>query len=350
MKQGRVATVIILLTVTLVACDSSVLRATPTPIPVVASPASRPTLVSPSPIPPTLVPDSVLLVSPCSAKDKISFPSRAIPLLRENVGKASEQKRLSYDSVIQALLSPDGKNLIVASKYDVSIYATEDLSLVRTLASYDATYSPLIALSPDGKTLAFHYGVTITLWPLTDESPVRTIRQSADTMAFSPNHDWLAVGLADSRIILWNIQDGAKSDINDYSAEQLAYSPDGKLLAVSTLDSDSPQARYGLGYNEFHYPSSIFGKFSLYRLTDGEKVRQLLFTHPPVRYRDLEFSPDGTTLAAGAWLWRVSDGTAICSLDGLVESAAPIGDGKLIFVEGSTEGVVVKTLNWQVAH
>ncbi len=135
------------------------------------------------------------------------------------------------------LFSPDG-NLLVSAGYDgkVNVWKTEDWSLVRQF-SKSATAASM-AFSADGKFLALgDFGTKTTILQVSDWKEVRSLGYAV-SLAFSPHGQSLALSDG-SEITLVRVSDGQTLRIlrghADY-VNYLAFSHDGKLLASASKD------------------------------------------------------------------------------------------------------------------
>jgi WD40 repeat protein/tetratricopeptide (TPR) repeat protein len=132
---------------------------------------------------------------------------------------------------------------------------------------------------------------------------MRTLRVDgalAESLAFSPDGQVLAVGGEAGKVRLWRVEDGTLLRIIEHgerrAVRSLTFSSDGQILASSTG-----------------------GKFArLWRVEDGTLLREVLHGNQ-MKYsviNSVAFSPDGQVLATGGEdsevrLWRVEDGTLL---------------------------------------
>jgi WD40 repeat protein len=101
----------------------------------------------------------------------------------------------------------------------------------------------------------------------------------------------------DFAIRLWRVSDGeqlAELSLHEAEVPCLAFSPDGRTLASSSSEA-----------------------FRLWRMPDGKVLHTLKYDEKNVNgFGAIAFSPDGSVLAAGAHLWRVSDGQRLDPVPG----------------------------------
>jgi WD40 repeat protein len=259
-----------------------------------------------------------------------------------SVGTAAGPRRLGQPLTISnsgavdsVAFSPDGTTLAAATAelgnngigavilWNISNPARpRQISLPLTIGNVSGVYS--LTFSPDGKTLAVAAGPfiaggnTVTLWNVSDPAHPRQISQPIipgnsrvlDSVAFSPNGTILAVAATNSAetVTLWSLSNPARlrqlsqplTISSDAGVDSLAFSPDGKTLAVGTRGGGD---------------TGIIGAVTLWSLSDPAHLRQisqpLTIGSGSFGY-SVAFSPDGTTLAAGA---SASDGGTVTLWD-----------------------------------
>jgi WD40 repeat protein len=191
-----------------------------------------------------------------------------------------------------------------------------------------------VAISPDGTTIAASvnsllssaaadHGVT-TLWDASTGEQIAALEQDAavETVAFSPNGQWLAAGDALGALHLWDVSDPATAveiaTLQGHSdaVRDLQFSPDGTVLASGSMD----------------------GTARLWSLSgEPEEFREITAldsgTGAPVM--TLDFSPDGLLLATAGGnsddeedandiaLWDVSQAYAASGMAVTMLEAAP---------------------------
>lgn len=152
-----------------------------------------------------------------------------------------------------------------------------------------------VAFHPDKQILASCGGEFILLWNLATGEIFKKLKAigqgfspwyghppfKVDSLAFSPEGDWLASGSTNGRIELWNLQDGRylSTTINagGYSIvfKNLAFNPDGKTLASA---------------NNYQH-------IKIWSIPEGWLLSTMQGHHQEIK--TLAFSPDGLRLATG---------------------------------------------------
>lgn len=166
-----------------------------------------------------------------------------------------------------------------------------------------------IALSPDGQWIASgSKDGTIKIWRAADGKLLRTmtIWRWVRSVAFSPDGQLLALGTADwssSSGWLGQVQIRRASDgvlLRTFAREtkgvfSVAFSPDGRYLATGGGD----------------------GTVRIWRVLDRKEIYR--FNAHPYGVSSVAFSPDGRFVVSGGSdydvkVWRISDGTQVASL------------------------------------
>ncbi|MEN3000995.1 MAG: hypothetical protein ABDI19_04030 [Armatimonadota bacterium] len=123
--------------------------------------------------------------------------------------------------------------------------------------------------------------------------------RSVNSVAYSPDGQYVASGSGDYTIKLWRVSDGTLVRTFPFVAGPVAFSPDGQYLA----------SRGG----EWDYTT-----IKLWRVSDGQLERT--FTGHTSYVSSVAFSPDGQYLASGSddrtvRVWRVSNGQLVRTYD-----------------------------------
>ena len=155
------------------------------------------------------------------------------------------------------------------------------------------------------------------------------IVESPNSVAYSPDGTLLAIAtssVASSDIRLLNVSDGevlsTLSGLRNTS-NSVAFSPNGEVIAGG----------------------GDYGTLILWRVSDGELIHNLEGHHTGVSglVSSVAFSPNGEIIASGSWddtvrLWQVNDGELVNTLEGHTSSVYDVVfsiDGDVIISAGS---------------
>jgi len=286
-----------------------------------------------------------------------------VQLRDTGTGKLLEPPPASGDHIA---FSPDGTLLAVLGD-QLELWRLANHSLEHSWDGYtDGIWS--LAASPDGHTLAAGgWNAPIRLWQTENGNLLRTLEPARRNVLFSPNGQTL-VAVSDV-LQFWQPSDGILLNTNRWldKADSAAFSPDGQLLAVGLDDSNVeilsfPSRKRFLSLKwETKYSNWVYAvafspdgrllatgdfdkKVRLWQVSDGQSVSVLEGHSEPVE--DVAFSPDGTLLASASAdhtvrLWRVEDGSLLQVLEhsNTVNSVAFSPDGKLL-ASASSDGAL----------
>ena len=199
--------------------------------------------------------------------------------------------------VYSAAFSPDGKQLATLGADGTTIIwaantGQELLRLPGTTKPNDLYTEQRIAYSPDGKLLAACDSNQLKIYdPASGELLMALLGHEGDVLSlpFSFDGKYIATGGGDTTVRIWDATSGDLVRVlKGHAAEVggVAFSPDGKLLLTSSED----------------------GMLIIWDVKTGELLRE----HPDFTVFRVNFSPDGTRLAAAAFnglqVWRYTPG------------------------------------------
>lgn len=132
----------------------------------------------------------------------------------------------------------------------VRLWRAEDGELLQEIQTENCSASTCrLAFSRDGELLATVDFFRGRLWQVRDGALLQTfwdrttaVKGSVETVAFSPDGEFLAMGTSVGRVYFWRVAKGRLLDSflqisnRHDSVEALAYSPDGRLLVARTSE------------------------------------------------------------------------------------------------------------------
>jgi WD40 repeat protein len=249
-----------------------------------------------------------------------------VRLWQLSTGKELRALKGHANTVNSVVFRPDGKAFSSSIGDTIKLWGVSTGTESRVLKESAAS----VAFSPDGKTFASGgEGVAVKLWDVSTGTELRTFKDSAGSVAFSPDGKVLATGGGENKIKLWEVSTGRELRSLVGGAFLMAFSPDGKILASNGGDDT----------------------VELWNLSTGAKLRSVSAGAETIH--SIAFSSDGKTLASGnnpqtITLWKVGTGVELRTLDGDnsdVYSVAFSPDGKIL-ASGGEDGVVKL---WQVS-
>ena len=237
-----------------------------------------------------------------------------------------------------------------------------------------------VAFASDGRLASGSYDLTARIW----QRRGRQLQQQASTsvgvvmsLAWSPDGSAVALGLGDwggyfinRAVTLWNLANSQLSRLTDYadSVESIAFSPDGNYIATGSWDNSVRIWGIGntyvthLGLSGVHRVAfSSTGerlaaagnyKASIYTMPSYDSIDCLGHTH---FVSSVAFTPDATTLATGSWdrtvrIWNALNGSLVRTLTGHTEWVSSVAfspDGsRLASASGDKTVRIWDTSNW----
>jgi WD40 repeat protein len=270
--------------------------------------------------------------------------------------------------------SPDGNTLAIGIDHSIHLWEVRTGKLIRTIRG-EKTFLNCLAFSPDGKTLAGGtMNGKSTLWEVGTGKQIRAFRCQRGflcTVAFSPDGKTMATAGEDKCIRLWEVATGKevrKLGGHDKAVSSVAFSLSGKKLAsvgsdetcrLWALESGRQEhllnertvcISYSLDGRRLATISERDNKVSIWQLPDCRRVRRMgrgqedmgcvsfspdgrsvlcmtsqvielrevssgrlirEYSVPDNRFRNVTFSPDGTTfsssnLGSTVYVWDVT--------------------------------------------
>jgi WD40 repeat protein len=280
-------------------------------------------------------------------------------------------ERTDYHDV---LFSPDGQELVIATIENVEIKFW-DLATMQIVEEFsEHTRAPYqMAFSPDGSLLASAGDDgTLRFWNLETGVNIKTIRTNQETgaVAFSPDGTLVAFSVWGEGVQVWAVVPKPPRGTPISPTETTTPAPtktatanplgkaepplddsDGGAVVLAPENLQALERLYTFsGYAiAFHPQESVIatgeltGKIKVWSLVDGSLLRDLTDLHGMVF--DLDFSPDGSLLAAAfgakAAVIDTTRGASLAMLSGLgrfIQSVAFSPDGALLAVGGGQMG------------
>jgi WD40 repeat protein len=337
---------------------------------------------------PTLLPTrSTVTETPAPKLTPQSSPVKKA-ISESNLGKLAELRLLDVNGVVNELsFSPDGAWIAAASEEGtVSVWGVGDGALVYELTGHEGAVNSL-AFSPDGSLLATGGAdESVRLWDMQAGTLERKITSRTLgrilRVRFSPDGELIAVADHLCFVQLREVQTGllrrtlaqpncAARLGGTVSSWAISFSPDGERILtgegrpccggsmqswlVQGFQGPDLVKGYSLRYWDLEYAPdgdsiavALLGS-AVFWLMDPESGEQLqTFEGHTYRVNSVDFSLDGGLIVSGGrdykvHLWRAEDGTMLRTLDahtGEVFDVIFSADGSLL-ASGGADGLVI---------
>jgi WD40 repeat protein len=164
----------------------------------------------------------------------------------DNISGVTQLARWGDGIIWRALVSPNGKFVILITSIGLYIYDPESFEIIRFIET-DSDIGGA-AISPDSQIVAIGTRERILVYSLNEDTLITTINKSATNLAFSPDGQRIAIGSGDwdmcrkeGSIELWQVSDWSLLQILPVTNEvacigDLVFSPSGKFLAASAFE------------------------------------------------------------------------------------------------------------------
>ncbi len=232
-------------------------------------------------------PDGQVLIA-ASQHDGVQFRRLADGQVLHTFGRVLRHATLAGDGTLLATQQGSGPMLI-------KIWQTgNDQTPIQTLTS---TWAGGMAFAPDNQQLAIAGATNVQVWSVAEGTLVHTLAVEGATVAFTPDGQFLTVGIPNKGVQLWRRSDWTQTVAVAGWGTFLALAPDGQIGAVpATVDQ---------------------GTILLWRTSDGAILHTL--TGVTGQIQALTFSPSGTVLASsdgdgGVQVWDVRNGALLQTL------------------------------------
>jgi WD40 repeat protein len=269
-----------------------------------------------------------------------ALPVPAVLITSENATRLEEVGRMdgsSYEMINALAWSPDGELLAASAGDQILLLKVDGARLDPIVALPMDALVPALAFSPDGAWLASgaRDGI-VRVWkvqPLTqagnpDLSPspawqAEGHQKGVNTLDYSADGRILASGGNDAVARLWNPVTGEPLGMiigGSFAVPSIAFSPDGNSLAIAN------------------------GEYIRLRDPNSESITGTLLSETPIY--TLEYSPDGSRLAAG----DISNGVQIWDPSQAFRTGLEVYPTPLKLTGHTARPTSFRALIWDVAY
>lgn len=230
----------------------------------------------------------------------INAGTNVVSFIDADSGTVAERINLPGEIPLSMAVSPSNSRLFILFNNNIKVFDIETLRLINTISPITGG-AQSIAASPDGEYIALGISDSkVQLLDADDGTVIRIMRSNYGgwSVAFSPDSN-LIVGGTSQGILMWETGTGLwlpTTGGQDQSIQSLTFSENGRLLAG--------------GSN---------GRIIFWRVDTGE----LSFQAPGDfgKVHSLDFSPDNTMLVSGSddgivRLWDTANGSLLRELEG----------------------------------
>ena len=220
--------------------------------------------------------------TPTSTPVPISFSEGA------EKGLVEEIKRFGVGSVYASEYSPDGNMIAFGTSFGVYFFDPAKIKLLDFLPSSSEVKS--VAFNFDGEWLAYgtDYG-EIIIWDIKNKEELTKFKEheiSVNTLAFSPDNQYLVSSGEDSKVKVWLTDDWSLQRAHDIEyVNSLIFTPDSSMLFVGTQGRVVTMDSRGWGILNL-YDRADFGEGTVYFST-------------ATSINAIALSPNGKFLAVG---------------------------------------------------
>ena len=231
-------------------------------------------------------------------------------MLPENITQIEEIGRWGKGYVLNAVYTPDGSQLVVATPLGVYVYDAETAALLRFMpAEHEVT---ALALSPDGQWIVVGYGGSggVDVYLRDDGTLLRSLETNGSKvfrLFFLPDGQTLIANIS-GNIFKWDVNTG----------QQLTATTENELLEIAA-DGETAVSL-----------SSDFHTFQQWQNNDGlfSQTGISITLDADMDWDNFTLSPDGNLLAISeywgvhVWLWSIPDQTLLHTFDATPEELA----------------------------
>jgi len=161
-----------------------------------------------------------------------------------HVDSATEVSRLQFPELNFAYMSADGRVVVTHALEDTlpcrtRVWDTSTSEPMECLAGHEIGEELALAVSPDGRFIVAHGATGVKLWDRHDgelRSALSGVIDRCVDAVFSPDGNYVAIGMYNSHLDIWNVCDGIKqcrlaAEVS--GCEIFGFSADSRRILVS---------------------------------------------------------------------------------------------------------------------